>query len=233
MTENKELGILLFYKLSSENNLFLKFLSENDEIITGLSFGGASKKKKNIYQIGYFLDFNIKKKNNNFPKSITAELSKPYYNNIFNDKYKIHCLLAIVSLLNVSIIEGQKINGLFKSTRYIINIIANKEKWITDFFLFLLNLLKLIGYEIDFSKNSYNQYFNLETLQFENILGLKSIKFPHNLIKKQEIINYENATSFFKIFETILQTYHLTNMNLTIPVSYLNFKKIILNFLCK
>ena len=54
MSEKKELGILLLHKISSDNNLFLKFLTEKDEIITGLSFGGASKKKKNIYQLGYF-----------------------------------------------------------------------------------------------------------------------------------------------------------------------------------
>ena len=56
MTENKTRGILLYSKLSSENNLFLKFLTENDEILTGISFGGSTKKKKNIYQLGYFLD---------------------------------------------------------------------------------------------------------------------------------------------------------------------------------
>ena len=50
MTESKVKGILLFNKLSSENNLYLKFLTENDEILTGLSFGGSSKKKKHIYQ---------------------------------------------------------------------------------------------------------------------------------------------------------------------------------------
>ena len=39
MTENKERGILIFSKLSSENNLYLKILTQKDEIITGLSFG--------------------------------------------------------------------------------------------------------------------------------------------------------------------------------------------------
>ena len=233
MIEKKIQGILLLNKISSENNLFLKFLTENDEIITGLSFGGASKKKKNIFQIGYFLNLNINKKNNNFPNNIHAELSKPYYNNIFNDKYKLHSLLAIVSLLNVSIIEGQKVNGLFDLSRDIIEIIANNDKWIIDFFLFLFHLLKLIGYEIDFGKNLSYQYFNLETLQFENIFSAPSIKFPHTLLKKKEKIDYDNAIRFFKIFETILQSYHLNNMNVTIPINYLNFKKIILNFLRK
>ena len=133
MTELKERGILLFSKLSSENNLYVKILTDKDEIITGLIFGGSSKKNKNIYQVGYFLNIIIKNKNKNFPNSITAELSKPYYHNIFNDKYKLHGLLAIVSLLNISIIEGQKVNGLFDLSEKVIQILLNDEKWIIDY----------------------------------------------------------------------------------------------------
>ena len=141
--------------------------------------------------------------------------------------------MAIISLLNVSIIEGQKVNGLFDLSKNIIIIISNSEKWIIDFLLYLFNLLKLIGYEIDFNNNLSNQYFNLDNLQFEIVLNLKSVKFPHTLLRKQEKICYENAFSFFKIFETILQSHHLNNINLSIPVNYLNFKKIILKFLRK
>ena len=115
MIDSKTRGILLFTKLSSENNLFLKFLTENDEILTGISFGGSTKKKKNIYQVGYFLNLNIKFKNSSFPKNISGELSKPFYYNIFIDKYKLHSLLSIISLLNLSIVEGQKITGIFEN----------------------------------------------------------------------------------------------------------------------
>ena len=231
MIEKRERGILLFSKLSSENNLFVKILTEKDEIITGLSFGGSTKKKKNIYQLGYFLHIVIKNKNNNFPNNISAELAKPYYFNIFENKYKLHCLLSIVSLLNISIIEGQKVNGLFILSENIIQIIENKENWIVDFFLYLLNLLKLIGYDIDFNKNLSKNYFNLETLQFEHLSKSESIKFPHSLLNKKHKIDKKNANSFFKIFETILQNHHLNNMNLNIPINYQKFKKLILNFL--
>ena len=233
MNEYKDRGILLFSKISSENNLYLKILTEKDEIITGLSFGGSSKKKKNIYQIGYFLNIIIKNKNKNFPNSISAELSQPFYHNIFIDKYKLHGLLAIISLLNISIIEGQKVEGLFKISENIINIIANEKKWIVNFFLFLLNLLKLIGYDIDYQKNISNKYLNLDNLQFESLNAPKHIKFPHQLLNKENEINLDNAISFFKVFEIILQNHHLNNMNLNIPISYFKFKKIILNFLTK
>ena len=233
MTELKERGILLFSKLSSENNLYVKILTDKDEIITGLIFGGSSKKNKNIYQVGYFLNIIIKNKNKNFPNNITAELSKPYYHNIFNDKYKLHGLLAIVSLLNISIIEGQKVNGLFDLSEKVIQILLNDEKWIIDYFLYLLNLLKLIGYDIDFYKNSLNNYFNLETLQFEDYSTIRTIKFPHQLLNKEQRIDKQNANTFFKIFEIILQNHHLNNMNLNIPINYLKFKKLILDFLSK
>ena len=233
MTENKTKGILLYNKLSSENNLFLKFLTEDDEILTGISFGGSTKKKKNIYQLGYFLNLNIKIKNSNFPKNISGELSKPYIYDIFIDKYKLNSLLSIVSLLNLSIIEGQKIRGLFESTNKIINIISSKENWLIDYFLYLLNLLKLIGYEIDFANKQSFIYLNLDTLQFVNNSSNKSIIFPHLLLNKSAKINLEDVISFFKIFEIILQNHHLNNINLNIPTNYIKFKKLILGFLSK
>ena len=233
MIELKKRGILIYSKISSENNLYLKILTNDDEIITGLSFGGSTKGKKNIYQIGYFLNIQIKSKSKNFPNNISAEISKPYYHNILNDKYKLHGLLAIVSLLNISIIEGQKVNGLFNLSEKIIEVLAKEERWIINYFLYLLNLLKLIGYDIDFSNNFQKNYINLENLQFTNVVSSKSIKFPHKLLNKEDKINLKNANSFFKIFEIILQNHHLNNMNLTIPINYLKFKKVILDFLKK
>ena len=233
MIEYKERGILLFSKISSENNLYLKILTQKDEIITGLSFGGSTKKKKNIFQIGYFLNTVIKNKNKNFPNSISAELSKPFYHNIFNDKYKLHGLLALVSLLNISIIEGQKVSGLFNLSENIIEKLAYEKKWIINYFIFLLNLLKIIGYDIDYQQNTSKDYLNLDSLQFSDLSNAKSIKFPHLLLNSKNDINLENANSFFKVFEIILQNHHLNNMNLNIPTNYFKFKKIILNFLIK
>jgi len=233
MIENKTRGILLYNKISSENNLYLKFLTENDEILTGISFGGSTKKKKNIYQLGYFLNLNIKIKNSNLPNNISGELSKPFIYDIFVNKYKLHSLLSIVSLLNLSIIEGQKIRGLFESTNNIINIISAQENWLVDYFLYLLNLLKLIGYAIDFANKQTFIYLNSDTLQFVNNNSNNSIVFPHYLLNKSTKINFEDVNSFFKIFEIILQNHHLNNMNYNIPTNYLKFKKLILGFLLK
>ena len=58
MIEFKERGILLFSKISSENNLYLKILTQKDEIITGLSFGGSTKKKEKYFSNRVFLKHN-------------------------------------------------------------------------------------------------------------------------------------------------------------------------------
>ena len=47
-------GILLNIKVYKENDLIIRFLSDTDEIITGIVYGGLSKKKKK-YLSNWFL----------------------------------------------------------------------------------------------------------------------------------------------------------------------------------
>ena len=42
----KNFGILLYRKAIKENDLFVKILSKDDQIITGIVYGGNSSKKK-------------------------------------------------------------------------------------------------------------------------------------------------------------------------------------------
>ena len=231
--DNKIKGILFYSKLSSDNNLFIKFLSTNDEIVTGIVFGGSSSKKKNIYQLGYFINFNLSKKKMGFPNNIKGEITAPYMSSILDDKFKIHSIMAIISILNLSIIEGQKIKGLYKITEEIINLILIEKNWIIAFFIYLFKLLKIIGYEIDYKSNYNKPYFDISSLKFENFQSNSTILFPHKLLKKEININYESSKLIFIIFEEIFQNNHLINMNLKLPIHFIKFKNLILNFLIK
>ena len=46
-------GLILFVKKIKDNDLFIKILAKNDEIFSGLVYGGNSSKKKNIYQSSF------------------------------------------------------------------------------------------------------------------------------------------------------------------------------------
>ena len=50
-------GILIHSKVFKDNDLLIKFLSDTDEVFSGIVYGGLSKNKKNIMQLGFFFKF--------------------------------------------------------------------------------------------------------------------------------------------------------------------------------
>ena len=44
--QKKFKGILIYAKIFKENDLYIKFLSNTDELISGIVYGGLSKKKE-------------------------------------------------------------------------------------------------------------------------------------------------------------------------------------------
>ena len=222
-------GILIYSKIYKENDLFIKFLSNSDEIISGIVYGGLSKNKRNIFQIGFYLNIDVTTKSNK-PPSINAELSEPYISHIINDKYKINCLMCVTTLINLSIIEGQKIKNIYKVVNKFLNIMFENKKWLIEYFIFLFNLLKIIGYEIDFLNDKKHKYFNLDTLEFNEIKTNSSIEFPYNLLeKKNNNLEISSINQIFKIFETVFNNHHLSNFNLHLPNQYHLFKKLIID----
>ena len=227
--QRKYKGILLFSKAYKENDLFIKFLSSSDEIISGIIYGGLSRKKRNIIQIGFNLLFDVSAKGN-MPPSIKAELIEPYISVIINDKYKLNCLMSITSLINLSIIEGQKVKDIYKTSENFLKLMFYNKKWIKEYFIFLFKLLKIIGYEIDLYGNNNKKYFNLETLDFSNTYAQSSVEFPHHLLDNNlSKIDVYSVNQIFKIFEFVFEKYHLSNFNLSLPNQYQLFKKLIIN----
>ena len=226
--QKKYKGILIFVKIYKENDLFIKFLSNTDEIISGIVYGGQSKRKRNIYQIGFYLNLNIIQINKK-PSSIDAELCAPFVSNIVNDKYKLNCLLCVTSLVNLSIIEGQIVNNIFKISDDFLNLMFVNKKWLRDYIFFLFKLLKIIGYEVEFIDNK-NKYFDLLNLEFCNHKSEKTIEFPYEfLINPRTKLSKNMVNNTFKIFETVFIKNHLSIFNLQLPNQYHLFKKLIID----
>ncbi len=221
-------GILLYTKVYKENDLFIKFLSNDDEIISGIIYGGLSKKKRNIFQIGFFLSFEVDFKANR-PASVKAELTKPYVSTISNDKYKLNCLICVVSLINLSIIEGQIVKDIYIITNEFLNKMFYNKKWLNDFCIYLFKLLKIIGYEVDFSNNRKLKFFNIENLQFNENNSGKDIEFPYDILtNNKNNLKFNQVDQIFRIFENVFVKYHLSNFNLHLPNQYHLFKKLVL-----
>jgi len=227
--KNNKKGIIFYSKIIKDNDLYIRVLSSDDIILSGMVFGGHSKKKKIIYQNGYFIDFSINQKNENFPPIFLAEITKPYIGIIFEDKYKLHALLSILNIIKLSIVEGQYIRGIYNQTEFLIDKIIFENHWIIFYCEWLFQLLKLIGYQIDYQNNVNKLYFNLSSQEFEKFITNSSIKFPHSLFSFNKNITYENINAVFLIFESIFLKNHLDNINYKMPSNYLNFKNLIID----
>ncbi len=228
--QKKYKGILVSSKIYKERDLLIKFLSDDDELISGIVYGGTSKKKKNIFQIGFFLNIQVNYQINK-PPIISAELNKPYISGIINDKYKLSCILSSTSILNISIIEGQTIETIYIITEDFFKKIISNKRWINFYFVYLFKFLKIIGYEIDFNNNIYNKHFDLEKLEFTNAetnssLYFSNFSFDLNNCKLDLVI----IKNLFQMFETILINNHLSGSNLRLPNHYLLFKKLVLDY---
>ena len=140
----KEEGVIVFLKKIKDNDIFIRILSNKDELISGMVYGGNSSKKKLIYQIGYFIEYSIVQKNKNILPTFNGDIIKPFISSILNDKFKSYSLLSILSLVNLSIVEGQKINEFYKNIKNLVIILESKKYWISFFCEWLFKLLQLI-----------------------------------------------------------------------------------------
>ena len=70
-------------------------------------------KEENIYQLGYFLNLNIKIKNLIF-QNISGELSKPYIYDIFVDKYKLHSYYQLFLYWIYQLLKAKKLKAYLK-----------------------------------------------------------------------------------------------------------------------
>ena len=139
----------------------------------------------------------------------------------------MNCLLCVTSLINLSIIEGQKVNNIFKISSFL-NFMFYNKKWFKEFCIYLFTLLKIIGYEIDFISSNQNKYFDLKDMNLKNITS--NLEFPFNAFKDSNLdLNLDEIIKIFKIFETVYVKNHLNNFNLRLPNHYQLFKKLIID----
>ena len=75
----------------------------------------------------------IIQKNTNIVPTFKADIIKPFISSIINDKYKSYSLLCILSLVNLSIVEGQKINEFYNNIKDIVIILESKKHWLSFF----------------------------------------------------------------------------------------------------
>ncbi len=180
---------LLSKKKFRENANIINVFSQTKGKVSGIIYGGNSRKIRNYLQISNKLFVIHNSKNENILGYFKSELIKPIAPLYFNNKEKTSALISLCSILNILLPDSQPNEVIYKSFEEFINSIHLKN-WIILYIFFELNLIKNLGFDpnLDSFKtklsNSESQKIKIDTILYDVPEYLISKKIPQNISKK-------------------------------------------------
>ena len=217
-----DVGFLLSKNKYSENSLIVEIFTNQHGKVPGIIFGGTSKKIKNYLQIGNKLFVNYKTKSSDkigyFKVEIHQALSPIYFENY----KKLSCILSamsLVKLLTADLQSNQSVYELLES----FFIILKKENWIKDYIFWELELLKILGYDLEFENLVEKIIIDDKLIYVSKSKNQKKI-IPNFLIdKSQDLEDKKTLLEGLKLVGDYLDKTILKPNNLSHPASRLQF----------
>ena len=215
-------GYLISKFKYNENSVIADFFTLKHGRCSGIIFGATSNKIRGYLQIGNLFQLNFNSKNENKIGSFKVEIIDPITPFFFNDRKKLHCITAAMSMIKLLTAENQKNYKIFELINEVFILLKN-DNWIKNYILWELNLLKLVGYDLELkkivnkeSKNDKIEYFveNSNTKKFVPAFLVESN------IKNIEINELLNG---LKLVTNYLEKNILIPNNINLPVQRTDF----------
>tara|TARA_Y100000996_G_C22552225_1_gene654113 strand:- start:1020 stop:1700 length:681 start_codon:yes stop_codon:yes gene_type:complete len=184
-------GYLLSKNKYNENSLIVEIFTENHGKVSGVVFGGTSKKIKNYLQIGNKLYVNYKSKTENRIGYFKLEIINAFTPLYFDNKKKLSCISSGMNLIKVLTVESQVNKKIFDLIDKFFIIIA-KKNWIKYYIFWELELLKLLGYHLELDNMVKKELKNNKVFYFVKSTSEKKI-IPNFLIDKDIEVNDINV----------------------------------------
>tara|TARA_Y100000590_G_scaffold165691_1_gene189740 strand:+ start:1574 stop:2257 length:684 start_codon:yes stop_codon:yes gene_type:complete len=206
----------------NENSVIAEFYTKKHGKRTGIIFGATSKKIKNYLLIGNKLHISYNSKNEDKIGSIKIEIIKANTPFFFENKKKLLCISTAMHLIKLLTVENQKNIKIFDLIDNYFEILKD-EYWVEKYVFWELNLLKLIGFDLDLKKIIKSENINNEIKYF--IESTKEKKYvPNFLVEfKTEKIEKNNLFKGLKLVGDYLEKNILKPNNLNYPVTRLDF----------
>ena len=217
-----DVGFLLSKIKYNENSLISESYTKNHGKVTGIIFGGTSRKIKNYLQIGNKIHLNYQSKSENkigfFKVEIEQALSPLYFDN----QQKLSCINSAMNLIKILTADFQKNEKIFKLIEDFYQILQS-DNWIKNYVLWELELFKLLGYDLVFENLVEKKIIGNNTQYISKSLTNKKI-IPNFLIdQNNESIDLETLLNGLRIVGDFLDKTILKPNNLTQPLSRLQF----------
>ena len=217
-----DVGFLLSKNRYNENSLIAELYTKNHGKVTGIIFGGTSKKIKNYLQVGNNLHINFNSKSENRIGYFKIEIQQafsPYY---FDNQKKLSCISSAMHLVRILTAESQKNENIYNLMENFY-ILLNKDDWIKNYIFWELELFKLLGYDLVF-ENLVDKKIIDNKIEYISKSSIDKKIVPRFLLEKS--INSEDLSTLLdglKLVGDYLEKTILKPNNLSQPISRLQF----------
>ena len=171
-------GFLVSKSRYSENSIIAELYTLDRGKVSGIIFGGTSKKIKNYLQVGNKLHVNYNSKNDNRMGYFKIEILNAYSPFYFDHKQKLSCITSAMNLIKILTAEAQTNKKVYSLIEDLFNLL-NEQNWLKKYIFWELELLKLLGYDLE-----------LENLVEKNLEDNKTVYFATSYTEKKYVPNF-------------------------------------------
>ena len=206
----------------SENSIIAEVFTENHGKISGIIFGGTSKKIKNYLQIGNKIYVNYNSKSVTRIGYFKIEILKALTPLYFDQNQKLSCITSAMHLIKLLTAEAQSNKEIFKLIDKFFEILTS-DNWIQKYIFWELELLKLLGYDLELKTMAEKEIVDSEVNYYvKSSTEKKSI--PNFLIDENDMdVNLNNLLKGLKLVSDYLEKSILKPNNLNLPTSRTHF----------
>ena len=217
-------GYLLSLNKYNENSSIAEFYTENNGKIVGVIFGSTSKKIKSYLLIGNKFHINSKLREDGrlgYLKVEIDEIKTPVY---LENKKKLFCIIYCMNLIKILTVENENNVEIYNLLEKLFKIIE-LDNWLVEFLYLELNILKSVGYDINFKDYVVDKNINGQT---KYIVDSSQKFIPNFLIDKSlSPENINDIYSGYSIVGDFLDKTILRPNNINFPISRTEFGKLI------
>ncbi len=215
-------GFLINKNKYSENSLILELYTKDRGKISGIIFGGTSKKIKNYLQIGNKLHINYNSKNDNRAGYFKIEILNAYSPLYFDHKQKLSCINSSMNLVKILTVEAQSNNNVYMLIQNLFSILKLND-WLKKYIFWELELLKLLGYDLELKNIVEKDILENKTVYYVSSSSERKY-VPNFLIEKNlEVNDLKTLLNGLKLVGDYLDKTILKPNNLNYPDSRLLF----------
>tara|TARA_B100001057_G_C22840805_1_gene947024 strand:- start:614 stop:1297 length:684 start_codon:yes stop_codon:yes gene_type:complete len=216
-------GFLISKNRYNENSLIVEIFTKNHGKVSGIIFGGTSKKIKNYLQIGNKLYVNYNVKNENKLGYFKIEILKAYSPYFFDNRKKLLCISSAMQLIKILTADLQKNLEIYKLINKFFRILES-EIWIKDYIFWELDFLTIIGYNLEL-ENLVDKDFVNNKIIYKVKSQTQTKLVPNFLIEKnnEDYIDDQTLLEGLKLVGDFLEKSILKPNNMNYPISRQQF----------